>query len=310
MRRASSTSESRRDLAPGEPVRVSEPCARGAPQDARVREGTARNDRACARHVQEPGDGRVRCGRSAPKWLYLVRFEQTELWPDYNGTQDDACSSTVSSTGSRWRRDPRPSPRPSARAGHERGRAGRRRSASGRSPTCCREGRLTARRSGAASTGSSRALRLTVRGWSRGHGSTTRSGSGCSRTRALRLRSSASTPARRPSWSRSRTPPTSTTWSSARSAPATRRRCSARRPTGTRAFPTGHAQSRIRGACCASSGSSWTRAPRFAWSTRPPTSATSCSRAGPRARSGLDEAALAALVTRDAMIGVAQPAAP
>ena len=54
----------------------------------------------------------------------------------------------------------------------------------------------------------------------------------------------------------------------------------------------------------ASSGSSWIPTSTCASGTRAPRCATSCCPSGPRARTALSEEQLAALVTRDAMIGV------
>ena len=122
--------------------------------------------------------------------------------------------------------------------------------------------------------------------------------------------SSASTSARWPSSARWRTRHRCTTSSSARCAPATRRCCWAFRRPGTRAWPTARAPSSIRAACWPSSASSCPRASRCACTIPPPTCATSCCRCAPRARKDWSEEELAALVTRDSMIGTAIPVAP
>ena len=111
-------------------------------------------------------------------------------------------------------------------------------------------------------------------------------------------------------WSWSRTRRASTTWSSARSAPATPGRCSGCRRPGTRASPTARAPSSSRARCCASSGWSSTRRSRCTSGTAAPRCATWCSRSARPAPRDLTEEELAALVTRDAMIGVAKVGGP
>ena len=124
------------------------------------------------------------------------------------------------------------------------------------------------------------------------------------RRRRRRDRASSATAASRATrWSSSRTRPTCTTSSSARSAPATRGPSSAFRRPGTRARRTARASSPSRGRCSASSGSSFPPSSEIrVWDStsevrylvlpeRPP------------GTDGMDEEELAALVTRDSMIG-------
>jgi nitrile hydratase len=121
--------------------------------------------------------------------------------------------------------------------------------------------------------------------------------------------SSASTPAHRRSLSRSKTPRACTTLSFARCAPAIRGRCPVHRPPGTRVCRTVHAQCLIRAACSPSSGC------RSATTSNYVLDSTADIRYPviPRRPPGTDqltEAQLAALVTRDSMIGVTEPTAP
>ena len=97
-----------------------------------------------------------------------------------------------------------------------------------------------------------------------------------------------------------------TTWSCARCARATRGHCSGSRRSGTRASPTGPAPSPNRGPCCASSAPSSPTTSRSACGTPARRSATSSSPPDPPARDSLTEDELAALVTRDGMVGTAQ----
>ena len=167
-----------------------------------------------------------------------------------------ACSSTSSSTGWSARNDtPRPRSRPRPRPGHHRRRAADRHARPSARGASGREGRRHAR--GAAEThrlarlaNRGRGARLVARAWV-DDDFKQRLLADAGRQRS----SSASIPARRRSWSRSRTPRTCTTWSSARCARAIPERCSGRRPTGTRACPTARAPFRIRAASCASSAS-------------------------------------------------------
>ena len=130
-----------------------------------------------------------------------------------------------------------------------------------------------------------------------------RTASGSASTAPRRSASSATAGSRATRWSSSRTRRTSTTSSSARCARATRGRCSACRRPGTRARPTAPASSRSREPCSASSASSFPRKPRSACGTRRARCATSSCRERPDGTEGLSEEQLAALVTRDSMIG-------
>ena len=98
-----------------------------------------------------------------------------------------------------------------------------------------------------------------------------------------------------------------TTSSSARSAPAIRAACSACRPTGTRRAPTARARCASRARCWPSSAPRSRTRSRSGSTTAPPICATWCCRCGPPGSEGLGEAELAALVTRDCMIGTALP---
>jgi nitrile hydratase len=75
-------------LAPGEPVRVSERAHEGhhrTPTYVKGRRGTIERAHGTFKNPETGAYG----ADGEPKRLYLVRFEQTELWPDYNGTEDD-----------------------------------------------------------------------------------------------------------------------------------------------------------------------------------------------------------------------------
>ena len=164
-----------------------------------------------------------------------------------------------------------------------------------------------AKSSASGSTGSCRAIRRTARASSRAPGWIRSSSSDCSQTRARPRSRSASTPGRRRPSSRSRTPRTCTTWSSARSARATRRPCSARRPTGTRACPyRSRAVSDPRGVL----REFGVELPDEVEVRVVDSTADVRYLVIPRRPAGtedLSEDELAALVTRDSMIGVAQP---
>ena len=118
-------------------------------------------------------------------------------------------------------------------------------------------------------------------------------------------------PARRASTSSpSRTRRKFTTWSSARSVPAIRGRSSACRRPGTSRRPTGREPCANRGRFSPSSASGSPKERKCASGIQRPRSATWFCRSGPPGSEGLDEAALASLVTRDSMIGAGQPKSP
>ena len=124
-----------------------------------------------------------------------------------------------------------------------------------------------------------------------------------SRTAPPRSASSATAGSRAARWSSSRTRRTCTTSSSARSAPATRGPSSGCRRPGTRARRTARASSPSRARCSASSASSSPRRPRSACGTRRARCGISSCRERPAGTEGMSEDELAALVTRDSMIG-------
>ncbi len=121
---------------------------------------------------------------------------------------------------------------------------------------------------------------------------------------------SATAAARASTWWRSRTRRRSTTWWSARCARAIRGRCWGCRPPGTRARRTARASSASRAACWPISASRCPPRRRSGSGIPPPRCAISCLPMRPPGSEGLDEEALAALVTRDSMIGTGLPLAP
>ncbi len=118
-----------------------------------------------------------------------------------------------------------------------------------------------------------------------------------------------SIPAPRPTSSWSRTRRRCTTWWSARSAPAIRAIFSGCRRPGTRASNTARASCASRARCCANSAPISPTTSIFRCTIRPPTSATWFCRCGPAGTEGMTPEQLAAMVTRDCMVGVAVPKA-
>ena len=124
------------------------------------------------------------------------------------------------------------------------------------------------------------------------------------RRRPRRSRSSDIPAVRARTWWSSRIRRKSTTSWCARCARAIRGRSSASRPSGTSPHRIDPAPSSIRAGSCTSSASNCLRTSRSASGTAPRRSVISCCRSVRPEADHLSEDALAALVTRDSMIGV------
>ena len=155
-----------------------------------------------------------------------------------------------------------------------------------------------------------RSARSAGRPWSRAPGSIPPSRRGSSPTEPRRSANSVS-PATRPAiCRRSRTPRMCTISSSARSAPAIRSRCLVSRPPGTSRTNIALARCAIRAACSRSSASSSTTRRRSGSGTSTSERRYLVVPERPKGVEDWDEAALARLVTRNAMIGTERDLSP